>query len=78
MISLTQITSTETFIFIAVLVFNSLSRKVLFINRKDNRNCLKVGYFSGKQQISWVNYCKVMNSWNTTIFKLLSKHISNH
>ena len=78
MISLTQITSTETFIFIAVLVFNSLSRKVLFINRKDNRNCLKVGYFSGKQQISWVNYCKVMNSWNATIFRLLSKHISNH
>ena len=78
MISLTQITNTETFIFTAVLVFNSLSRKVLFINRKDNRNFLKVGYFSGKQQISWVNYCKVINSWNATIFRLLSKHISNH
>ena len=39
MISLTQITDTEIFAFIAVLVFMLLSRKVLFINRKDNRNC---------------------------------------
>ena len=35
----TQITNTEIFPFIAVLVFKLLSRKVLFINRKDNRNC---------------------------------------
>ena len=34
-----QITNTEIFAFISVLVFNLLSRKVLFINRKDNRNC---------------------------------------
>ena len=27
------------FAFIAVLVFKLISRKVLFINRKDNRNC---------------------------------------
>ena len=33
----TQITNTGTFAFIAVLVFTS-SRKILFINRKDNRN----------------------------------------
>ena len=33
----TQITNTGTFAFIAVLVFK-LSRKILFINRKDNRN----------------------------------------
>ena len=39
MIALTQITNTEIFAFIAVLVFKLLSRKVLFINRKDNRNC---------------------------------------
>ena len=32
MIALTQITNTETFAFIAVLVFKLLSRKVLFIN----------------------------------------------
>ena len=39
MIASTQITNTEIFRFIAVLVFKSLSRKVLFINRKDNGNC---------------------------------------
>ena len=39
MIASTQITNTEVFLFIAVLVFKLLSCKVLFINRKDNRNC---------------------------------------
>ena len=39
MIALTQITETEIFAFIAALVFKLLSRKVLFINREDNRNC---------------------------------------
>ena len=38
MIASTQITCTEIFTFIAVLVFKLLSRKVLFINRKENRN----------------------------------------
>ena len=37
MIISTQTTNTEIFAFIAVLVFKLLSRKVLFINRKDNR-----------------------------------------
>ena len=64
MIALTQITNTEVFTFIAVLVLKLLSRKVLFINRKDNRNCQKVGYFLRKQQISRVNCCKIKNSWN--------------
>ena len=48
MIVYTQITNTETFAFIAVLVFKLLSYKVLFINRKDNSNCQKVGYFLRK------------------------------
>ena len=48
MITSTQITNTEIFAFIAVLVFKLLSRKVLFIDRKDKRNCLKVGYFFKK------------------------------
>ena len=39
MIASTQITNTEMFAFIAVVVFKLLSHKVLFINRKDNRNC---------------------------------------
>ena len=48
MITSTQITNTEIFAFIAVLVFKLLSRKVLFTNRKDNRNCLKVSHFLRK------------------------------
>ena len=39
MIASTQITNTENFVFIAVLVFKLLSRKYLFKNRKDNKNC---------------------------------------
>ena len=39
MIASTQITNAEIFAFIAVLVFQLLSRKILFINRKDKRNC---------------------------------------
>ena len=39
MIASTQITNTEMFAFIAVVVFKLLSHKVLFIKRKDNRNC---------------------------------------
>ena len=38
MITSTQITNTDIFALIAVLVFKLLSRKILFINRKDNRN----------------------------------------
>ena len=38
MIASTEISNTEIFAIITVLVFKSLSRKVLFINRKDNRN----------------------------------------
>ena len=38
MIASKQIKNTEIFAFIAVLVFKLFTRKVLFINRKDNRN----------------------------------------
>ena len=34
-----KITNPGNFAFIAALVFKLLSQKVLFINRKDNRNC---------------------------------------
>ena len=37
MLALTQIANPEIFAIIAVLVLNLLSRKFLFINRKDNR-----------------------------------------
>ena len=39
MIASTEITNTEIFAFIAFLVFKLSSRKVLFINNKDNRSC---------------------------------------
>ena len=38
MITLTQITNTEIFVFMAVSVFKLLNRKVLFTGRKYNRN----------------------------------------
>ena len=45
MITSIQVTNTEIFTFISVLVFKLLSCKVLFINRKCKRSCQKVGYF---------------------------------
>ena len=66
MIASTQITNTEIFVFIAVLVFKVLSRKVLFRNRKDNRKCLK----------SWILFKKIVDftgkllqndSWNVKV-----------
>ena len=48
MMSSTQITNTELLeaeTFKAVLYFKLLSCKLLFIIRKDKRNCAKVGYF---------------------------------
>ena len=38
-IASTQITNTEVFTFIAVVVLKLLSHKVLFTNKKDNKNC---------------------------------------
>ena len=61
---LTQITNTEIFTFIAVLVFKLLSRNVLFINWKDNRNCWKVDYFLRKKETSRENYSKIVGTWN--------------
>ena len=44
MIASTQITNIENSAIIAVVVFKLLSRKVLLINRKDNRNNTTVLY----------------------------------
>ena len=65
MITSTQITNTEIFAFIAVLVFNLMCRKVLFINKQDKRNCEKVSYFLRKEQISRVNSAKfyIVGMW---------------
>ena len=65
MIASTQITSTEIFAFVVVLVLSY--RAVKFCLQIDNRNYLKVGYFLRKYQISRVNYCKVMNSWKAKL-----------
>ena len=40
-----MIADTDLFAMKAILGFKTLSRKVLFINRTDNRNYEKVGYF---------------------------------
>ena len=39
MITSTQITNTEIFTFLAVLVFELFSRKILFMKRENNGNC---------------------------------------
>ena len=39
MIASTQIADNEIFAFMAIQAFQFLRRKVLFINRKDNRKC---------------------------------------
>ena len=39
LIALTEITNSEIFAFSSVLAFKLLSCKILFINRKDKRNC---------------------------------------
>ena len=62
-----QIKSTEIFAFITGLVFPLLSRKVLLINIKDNRNSQKVGRFLRKWQISRVSYFKVIGNTVTSL-----------
>ena len=54
-VTLTQITKTEIFTFIAVLVVKLHSRKVLFINKKKTIETVK------KSRLS---YCKIIHSWN--------------
>ena len=46
MMASTQITYTEIFAFITVLVL--MNRKVLPVSKKDNRNCYKVDYLLRK------------------------------
>ena len=63
MIAATQITSTDILTFIAVLVFILLSHKILFINRKNNRN------FAG-------NYKKLDCEIFRVLLKRVSVHLS--
>ena len=50
----TQIINAEIFVFEPALVFTLLSCKVLLINKKCKR----------KLQISRLNYCKIIHSWD--------------
>ena len=63
MVISTKITSIEIFAFIAVLIFNLLSRKVLITNTKDKRNCLKSRLFFKKI----ANFTsQTINRWDAT------------
>ena len=73
-IASTQITNTEIFAFIAILIFKLLNRKVLFINKKDNRNYQKVGYFLRKQQILRVIFYRIINTWNPNFQDTFETH----
>ena len=67
MIASAQVTSTEIFAFMAVLVLKLFICKVLFINRKDNRNCLKVGHFfkENSRLHFWITAnLKIIGIWN--------------
>ena len=78
MIASTQITNTEIFLFIAVLAFKFLRRKVLFINREDNIKLLKCTLSFKKianfTSISLQNY-KYLECEN---FRIILKHVSDH
>ena len=77
MIASTQITNTEIFGFIAVLVFKLLSRKVLFIKRKDNKLLKsrlllkKIAHFTGKLLRNYKYF-------ECEIFRILLKQVSDH
>ena len=61
MIASTQITNTEIFGLIAVLVFKLLSGKVLVINREGYRTVKKFATFLRKlETFSGVNYYKII------------------
>ena len=59
MIASTQITNTEIFAFITKLVSKLLSRKVLFVNKKDKKKLLKSRLLFKKIANF---YCKIINS----------------
>ena len=64
MIASIQIIKTKLFAFRTALVIKLLCRIVFYINRKNNKNFKKLNYILRKLQISWVNYRKLINSWN--------------
>ena len=56
-----------------------MSRKVLFINKKYNRNCQKVRLLFKKIAFFTVNYSKIISSWNFNFlntFEIVSDYLS--
>ena len=78
MITSTQTTNTEIFAFKAVLIFTLLRPRILFINRKDNRNCSKVGYFSKKLADFAGKLRQNYKQLKCELFWILLKYISDH
>ena len=76
MIDSTQITNTEIFAFIAVLVFKLLSR--LFINRKYNRNIETVKTFFKNIANFRGKLLQHYKQLECEIFMILLKHVSDH
>ena len=68
----TQIRNTEIFAFVAFLVFKLLSRKVLLINRKDNRLLFK------KIANFIVKLLQNYKYLECEIFRIFLKHVSDH
>ena len=64
MMASTQITNTEIYAFIFVVDLKLLSIKVMLTNRKGQQKLLKSRLLFKKIANSWVNYCKILNSWN--------------
>ena len=58
-IALTQITNTEIFAFITFLAFQFIKSE-RFVYRLFKSGLL----FLKKSNFDWVNYCKIINSWN--------------
>ena len=72
MIASTQITITKIFAFITVLVVKLLSRRVLCINRKDNKATFsKITNFTVKLLQSYKNL-------ECGVFRLFLKHVKDH
>ena len=78
MIASAQITNTEIFAFIAVLVFILLSRKVLFINRKKQKKLLKSRLFFKKIANLTGKLLQKYKYLECEIVGTLFKHVRNH
>ena len=73
-----QVGNTEIFVFIAVLDFKLFSRKLFFINRKDNYKLLKSKLFLKKIANFTGKLLQNYKEFECKIFKIFFKHVSDH